>query len=67
MTVAAAPSSGAREPEAATLETARRAVLFREIEQLLATGFTGQITLHCNQGRIPRYTIKQTRQPGKRR
>jgi hypothetical protein len=52
------------EPQPAN-ETARRAILFREIEQLLATGFTGQITLHCHEGRIPRYTVEETRQPGR--
>lgn len=65
MRMALAPGSGAPQSETLT-EAARRRLLFAEIEDLLATGFTGQITLHCNQGRIPRYTIEQTRQPGKR-
>lgn len=37
--------------------------LFREIEQLLATGFTGTIRLHCHKGGVPRYTIEETREP----
>jgi len=50
-----------------TGEQVQRLVLFREIEQLLDGGFTGQITLHCNQGQIPRYTIEETRKPGAER
>lgn len=41
------------------------AVTFREVEQLLAHGFTGQITLHCAEGKIVRYTVQETRTPGK--
>jgi hypothetical protein len=61
--VASKPALPTREP--AEDEPTRRRILFREIEQLLATGFTGQITLHCHEGRIPRYTVEETRQPGR--
>ncbi len=41
------------------------AVTFREVEQLLAHGFTGQIILHCAQGSIVRYEKRETVIPGK--
>lgn len=47
-----------RRPEADQVQA-----VFREIEQLLATGFTGTIRLHCHKGGVPRYTIEETRTP----
>jgi len=41
------------------------AVTFREVEQLLARGFTGRIILHCHEGAILRYVVEETRMPGK--
>jgi hypothetical protein len=40
------------------------AVTFREVEQLLARGFNGRVTLHCIQGQITRYTVEELRIPG---
>jgi len=44
-------------------EVGHRQALFREIEELLATGFTGKIVLHCHKGGVPRYTTEETRTP----
>jgi len=44
-----------------TGEQEDRLLLFRKIEQLLDGGFTGQIILHCAQGKVPRYSIEQTK------
>lgn len=41
------------------------AVTFREVEQLLAHGFTGRVILHCHEGAILRYVVEETRTPGK--
>lgn len=40
------------------------AVIFREIEALLAHGFTGQITLNCAEGKIVRYEKREIFIPG---
>jgi hypothetical protein len=40
--------------------------LFRELEEILEPGFTGQLTLHCNGGRVLKYDVNETRRPGHR-
>jgi len=45
-------------------EQVQRLVLFREIEQLLDGGFTGEISLHCQNGEVKKYHVNEVRQPG---
>jgi hypothetical protein len=40
--------------------------LFRELEEILEPGFTGQLTLHCNEGQVLKYEVNETRRPGQR-
>ena len=37
--------------------------LFTELKQLMATDFTGQVTLHVLDGCVKKYEVKEWRQP----
>jgi len=36
---------------------------WRELEEILADDFHGQIILHCNAGQVRRYEVRQTKLP----
>lgn len=50
-----------------TGEQINRLVLFREIEQLLDGGFTGEIALQCQFGEVRNYHVNEVRKPGEDR
>ena len=37
--------------------------LFKELKQLMASAFTGQVTLHVLDGCVKRYELREWRQP----
>ena len=55
------------EPVGLTGEQVNRLVLFRELEQLLDAGFSGQIILHCGVGEVFKYEVSEMRKPGEQR
>lgn len=42
-----------------------REALFRELTDLLESGFTGNVTLHCLAGEVRKYVIELHRIPGR--
>jgi len=36
---------------------------YLELDELLDDGFSGQVVLHCSEGQIVKYDIKQTKRP----
>lgn len=48
-------------------EAIMRMVLFRELEQILDGGFTGDIVLHCQFGEVKKYNVNEVRKPGMER
>jgi hypothetical protein len=37
--------------------------LFTDLSHILEDGFTGQIILHCNEGQVGKYEIREVRRP----
>lgn len=48
-------------------EQVNRLVLFRELEQILDAGFTGEIILNCHGGDVVSYKVNELRKPGEER
>jgi len=55
------------EPVGLSGEQVSRLVLFRELEQLLDAGLTGEILLNCHQGDVISYKVNELRKPGQER
>lgn len=36
---------------------------FIELEEILADGYTGDLLLHCDNGRVAKYEIRQVKRP----